>query len=493
MKYIVITAKHHDGFAMFRSSHPYNIVDATPFGRDPMAELAEACAKRGIKLCFYYSQAQDWHAPGGAGHWEQGEDWHKQAVADEEFARYLEEKVKPQVRELLTQYGPIGLIWFDTPVFIKPEQSRELRDLVHELQPDCLVSGRVGNAFGDYGSMGDNQIPCGPVDGDWETPATINDTWGYKSYDHNWKSVGELLYLLVDLTSKGVNYLLNVGPTAEGVIPQPSVERLLAIGQWLDVNGEAIYATRPSPFPYEFEWGRVTAKDNRLFLLFFDWPARFHLSGLRNQVQRAYLLADPATDLPCEQSHHPAEDRHTLVLTLPAQPPDPHVSVVALELDGPADVNTTPQQQASGKVALPAHLADVHRSADSELTLTNTGVVALWKTTDDWLSWRFLVDRPGQFTVRCIMGSTLHGRSTAAPHQVRITVAGQTVSGTLTNDEPVASPRAQYYPEHATTLGEVALQAPGQYHLELRAEQIAPEAPHGLTLAAIELVPTPSL
>jgi len=139
MKYLVITSKHHDGFAMFDSPcNEYNIVDATPFGRDVMAELAEACQREGIRLCFYYSQAQDWHAPGGAGHWEQadGPDWNKQTITDEDFAQYLKDKAAPQVRELLTQYGPICLIWFDTPVFIKPEQSRELADLVHELQPD---------------------------------------------------------------------------------------------------------------------------------------------------------------------------------------------------------------------------------------------------------------------------------------------------------------------------------------------------------------------
>ncbi|MCD6359544.1 MAG: alpha-L-fucosidase [Armatimonadetes bacterium] len=491
MKYMVITAKHHDGFAMFHSPcNPYNIVDATPFGRDVMAELAEACARRDIKLCFYYSQAQDWHAPGGAGHWEQmeGNDWHQQAVTDEEFAQYLEEKAKPQVRELLTQYGPIGLIWFDTPVFIKPEQSRELRDLVHELQPDCLVSGRVGNAFGDYGSMGDNQIPCGPVEGDWETPATINDTWGYKSWDHNWKSVGDLLYLLVDLTSKGVNYLLNVGPTAEGEIPQPSVERLEAIGRWMDVNSEAIYGSSPSPFPYEMEWGRITARGDKLYLLFFDWPRDFRLAGLRNEVRRAYLPADPETDIPLRQSHDRDADRHSLTLDLPADAPDEHVSVVALELDGPADVNPTPQQQSSGRVSLPAHLAEMHRSEGSEITLTNTGIVAMWQDTGDRLSWSFMVDRPGEFDVRLILGST-HARSAAAPHQVSVTVDGQTVAGTLTNDEEVATPRAQYFPERATTLGRVTLDAPGEHTIELRAEHISDESAHGLTLAAMELTP----
>ncbi len=249
-KYIVITAKHHDGFAMYRSAvSKYNIVDATPFGRDPMKELAEACRRHGLRLCFYYSQAQDWHHPDGAGNtWDYDE-------SNKNFARYLDDLAKPQVREILTQYGLIGLIWFDTPMKMTREQSIEFRDLVHELQPQCLVSGRVGNDVGDYRSMGDNQIPVKVLDYDWETPVTLNDTWGFKKDDQNWKSTQTLIRQLVDVVSKNGNYLLNVGPTAEGLIPQPSVNRLIELGKWLRTNGEAVYGARPSPFPYEFDWG----------------------------------------------------------------------------------------------------------------------------------------------------------------------------------------------------------------------------------------------
>ena len=171
-KYLVITAKHHDGFCMFKSNlTSYNIVDATPFGRDPMKELAEACRRHGIGFCFYYSQTQDWHHPGG-----DGNDWDYDESA-RDFDGYVEDYVKPQVRELLTNYGPIGLIWFDTPKRMTSEQSRGLVDLVHQLQPECLVNGRVGNHLGDYASTRDNLIPLEQlVEMDWETPATINDT-----------------------------------------------------------------------------------------------------------------------------------------------------------------------------------------------------------------------------------------------------------------------------------------------------------------------------
>lgn len=491
MKYLVITAKHHDGFAMYHSpSCPYNIVDATPFGRDPMQELAAACARHGLKMCFYYSQAQDWHAPGGAGHWElaEGAPWWSQTVEAEAFAQYLEDKVKPQVTELLTQYGPIGLIWFDTPVVITREQSVALRELVHSLQPDCLVSGRVGHGVGDYGSLGDNQIPRGPVSGDWETPATLNDTWGFKSDDHNWKPVKDLLYLLVDLTSKGVNYLLNVGPTGLGEIPPPSVNRLQAIGRWMDVNGEAIHGTSPNPFPFEFEWGRITVKGERMYLLFYEWPARFELSGLRNQVKRAWLLAEPATAVPCRQSVDTALDHHRLTLDLPAAPDD-LVSVVCLELDGPADVDASLVQQPTGAVDLPAYLAERHDTEAARLSVTNSGTIHGWKSPDAWLSWRFKLLRPGKYLVKGVLGSQHHDQAARPGPSVRVEIAGQSVSGVLGLNERIMSPRAQYFPEHATALGEVTLAEPGWVEVALRAVDIPAECGEGLTACAVMLTP----
>ena len=341
MKYLVITAKHHDGFCMFDSpSNPYNIVNRTPFKRDPMKELAEACAKRGIKMCFYYSQALDWHAPGGAGHWDEvgtGKEWLSYARPPEDFRKYLDDVVKPNLRELLSNYGPIGLIWFDTPVMINKEQSEELRDFVHALQPECLVSGRVGHDVGDYGSLGDNEHPAGRVEGAWETPATLNDTWGFKSDDHNWKSLEFLLELLVNCASKGVNYLLNVGPTAEGVIPQPSVDLLKQVGAWLDRNGEAIYGTVASPFPSYPDWGRVTLKGETLYLLVKQWPeGGLKLEGLRNEVRGVRVLGAPEAKVGI------TKEGDTLALLLPADAPEEIVSVVALDIDGAPDVKELP-------------------------------------------------------------------------------------------------------------------------------------------------------
>jgi alpha-L-fucosidase len=326
-QYLVITAKHHDGFCMFDSRvTDYDVVDATPFGRDPLKELAAECARQGLRLGFYYSQTQDWHHPDG-----DGNDW-DYAEAGKDFAGYVERYVKPQVRELLTNYGPVCLIWFDTPRRITAQQSRELVDLVHQLQPDCLVNGRIGNALGDYAEASDNAIPDALPDADWETPATINDTWGFRQDDHHWKPPAVLIQKLVDSASKGGNYLLNVGPTAEGEIPQPSVDRLLAVGEWLAPNGEAVYGTRPGPIQGA-GWGRSTARPGRVYLHVFDWPAggTLHLplpggaAGPRagGRVTRATLLA--GGDLPCTVA------AQGVTVQGPAEAPDPADSVVVLE------------------------------------------------------------------------------------------------------------------------------------------------------------------
>ena len=323
-KYIVITSKHHDGFCLYHSKVTrYNIVDATPFGRDPLKELAAECERQGIKLGFYYSQTQDWHHPDG-----DGNDWDYDESA-KDFAGYIEGYVKPQVRELLTNYGPVAVLWFDTPKHITAEQSRSLVELCHRMQPDCLVCGRIGNALGDYASANDNAIPTHPVDADWETPATINDTWGFKADDHNWKSTSELVHELVDVVSKGGNYLLNVGPTAEGIIPQPSVDRLLGMGKWLEGNGEAVYGTEPGPLQ-GLGWCRSTAGRGKVYLHVFQWPRDgvLIIPRLDQEISGAYLLGGgPQASLPLM-----VEGNETRIQGQ-ASVPDPVDSVVVLETE----------------------------------------------------------------------------------------------------------------------------------------------------------------
>lgn len=227
-RYIVLTSKHHDGFCLWHTELTgYNSVEATPFGRDVVGELADECRRQGMPFGLYYSQTQDWHHPDG-----DGNDWDYDE-AGKDFDGYIEHYVKAQVRELLTGYGPLCLMWFDTPRRISRKHSRELVELVHELQPSCLVNGRIGNGLGDYATATDNFVPADVVDGEWETPVTINDTWGFRADDHNWKPADALLDILATAASRGGNVLLNVGPDGEGRIPEPSVRCLEEIGRRL--------------------------------------------------------------------------------------------------------------------------------------------------------------------------------------------------------------------------------------------------------------------
>jgi alpha-L-fucosidase len=339
MKYMTISAKHHDGFAMYHSpSSTYNIVDATPFKRDPLKELADACAQEGIIFCIYYSQLQDWHHPHA-----EGNAWDYPSNGSKNFATYMEEKVKPQLRELLKNYGPIGLMWFDTPYEMPKAFCEEIVSFVHAIQPNCIINGRIGYRLGDYRQMGDNMIPIQAYPDDWETPMTLNNTWGYKEYDHHWKSPAVVLRMLVDVVGKGGNFVLNVGPDASGIIPEPSVEILKTVGHWLHTYGDAIYETTAAPdFPYRADWGGFTAKPGKLFLHIFHWPreaGEIVLYGLKTKVLKAYFLADPAqSSVRFQQRYEIGRDEHRLIVYLPEQPLDPYDTVLALELDGDAEV-----------------------------------------------------------------------------------------------------------------------------------------------------------
>lgn len=342
MKYIVITSKHHDGFCLWDSKvTEWDVMDATPFQRDILAELAAACRKHKIKLCFYHS-IMDWHHPDAQAPFYP--NYNDTRRSNPNFDRYVETYLKPQLAELLANYGPLGVLWFDGE-WIKDwtePKGKALYAWLREIQPDLIINNRVGKGrkgmeglsrsdeyAGDFGTP-EQQVPATGLPGvDWETCMTMNDTWGYKSYDESWKSSEDLIRTLVETASKGGNFLLNVGPTPEGLIPQASVARLEAMGKWMAVNGESIYGTTASPIGRP-SWGRCTAKGDRLYLHVFDWPTDGKLSvELPNaEIVKAHLLADRTkARLPV------ATDGKTVVVSVPAQAPDAVASVVVLVVD----------------------------------------------------------------------------------------------------------------------------------------------------------------
>nr|WP_300884803.1 alpha-L-fucosidase [uncultured Schaedlerella sp.] len=299
MKYIVFTSKHHEGFAMWDSKcSDYNVVKATPYGRDIVRQFREACDKYDMKLGFYYSQAQDWHDPDGY--------IHRKDNSKKNYRAYLERKCFPQLRELLTEYGDVALIWFDTPMGTTKEESQKMVDLVKSLQPNCIVSGRIGNELGEYMTTGDNFIPRLPYEGDWEVPATLNDTWGFNKDDHKWKDPEEIIRLLVKINSRGGNYLLNIGPEASGHVPDESVRILDEVGKYVNENEEAIFGTkRVGIYAYELDWGMLTRKDHKLYVHVFKPRRRVELINIANKITGAYLVADKRelefkTSMTCE-------------------------------------------------------------------------------------------------------------------------------------------------------------------------------------------------
>jgi alpha-L-fucosidase len=339
MKYIVITSKHHDGFAMFKSNaSSFNIVDATPFKRDIIKELAEACKKYDIKFGLYYSQAQDWNHPGGAA---SGGYWDSAQIGS--MDKYLDEVSVPQVKEILSAYNP-SIIWWDTPTGMNKERAAKFAPLLNQY-PNVIYNNRLGGGISGDLETPEQYIPATGIPGkNWESCMTMNNTWGYKSDDNNWKSAETLIRNLIDIASKGGNYLLNVGPTAEGVIPQASIDRLKQIGTWLKVNGESIYGVNASPFTY-LSWGRATQKNNKLFLHVFNWPVDGKLKlPLQNEVVKAYFLANQTNLIFTREGNY-------LVIQLPTQSIDKIATVITLELKGDAKTSLVEAIPSIGKMA----------------------------------------------------------------------------------------------------------------------------------------------
>ncbi len=346
MKYIVITTKHHDGFCMFDTkATDYNIVKATPYGKDVLRALSRECKRQGVKFCTYYS-IMDWHHPsqfpgksktGGLAY--NPSQMHPERKA--EYIAYM----KQQLRELISNYDT-AVLWFDGEWcdWWTEADGKDLYAFLRKLKPSLIVNNRVGKGrkgmegmstsaeyCGDFGTP-EQQIPPSGFPGvDWESCMTMNDTWGFKRNDDHWKSRQQLIRNLADAASKGGNFLLNVGPTSGGLIPPPSVERLEAVGRWIKVNSEAIYDTKASPFEKQLPWGRVTRKSDRLYLHVFDWPAehKLFLPPIQGKVTGAYLLADPN-----KRALEVLQTKTEVKIVVPSVAPDANDSVVVVKIQG---------------------------------------------------------------------------------------------------------------------------------------------------------------
>lgn len=414
MKYIVITSKHHDGFCLWDSKLTDWDIMGSPFKRDVLKELAAECKKEGIVLCFYHS-IMDWHNP----------DYLPRRAWDDRLGGNMDAYnayLKGQLKELLTNYGRIGILWFDGQWEQTWNHARgmDLYSYVRSLQPNIIINNRVDKGglmggkeehAGDYGTP-EQEIPANGLPGvDWESCMTMNDTWGFKKNDSNWKSAKTLVENLVDCVSKGGNYLLNVGPTALGEIPGPSVDRLAEVGSWLRKNGEAIYGAQAGPFTRPFKWGRVTQKPGKLYVHVFDRSlSEVQIPGLKTRFTKAYRLSD--------KQALPAFAQDTL--KLPSDP-DSMVGVYVLEYQGALDVEPyTIRQAVDGTVNLPAAEADLQGGVQYE---ANKDCIGYWTNADAVVRWTFDLKTAGNYNLTVELACP----DDAAGSEVQIEIGGDQV------------------------------------------------------------------
>jgi alpha-L-fucosidase len=444
MKYITLTAKHHDGFALWDSkASDYNVSRYTHPKRDIVAELAAACKKHGIRMCLYYSHWVDWEHEYGWTH-----EREITGLDPKNYDRYWQEKVIPQIRELLTGYGEVSMLWFDmwlhhSSTVVTKEQLLQLKSLIRELQPDCLVNSRLGLSVEedpdvDFKTLGDNQLGSRKEDFPWQSPGTVAHSWGYHSAETAWKSTTVLLKSLIGNVSLNGNFMLNIGPRANGDVPYEIEQRLLEIGDWLAVNGESIYGAEAFESDKNLhDWGRITMKQSdgktRLYLHVYNWPLnkRLPLSGITTAPAKIYLLADKQR-LPLPHTHGgPFTD-----IKLPALQPDKYVSVVVAEYDGtPETVQGLAGISTDGGYSLTCDNLAGDETLQTERTSRGGTVPShVVIKTPRRLTWRFYVDTPGDKTVDVsysYQGKSTGGKITCLMPGVKIAHAieptGQTV------------------------------------------------------------------
>jgi alpha-L-fucosidase len=412
MHYLVITSKHHDGFAMYPSGvSDFNIHQQTPFQRDPMAELSAACKKYGLKFGFYYSHAFDWEHPDAPGNdWEYknpggdsnlygGREWydiHPELLV--KAKKYVDEKAIPQIQELIRKYHP-DILWFDTPQKLPLSENIRILKAIRSIDSTVVVNGRLvrfaDSNFGDYKNTADRPAEFYPVNGDWEAIPTTNESYGYSKFDSSHKPVSHFIRLIANAASRGGNLLMNIGPKGDGSFDERDKKILRGIGEWMNKNRESIYGTKASPLPLH-SWGVSTIKANKLYLHIFHWPGngKLYISGLKSSIGNIYLLADPK-----KQFKFSKINGRDVIIQLPLKAIDTINTVIVVELKNKLQTDSIRYVSAAIPVTrLLAYDAVLHGDGFSFGDgKANRYYVEGWKTKDQNLTWNFRTTEAASF------------------------------------------------------------------------------------------------
>ena len=486
MEYVVFTTKHHEGFSMYATKvSDYNIVDATPFKRDAFGELAAACRRHGLKIGLYYSQSLDWHERDAADPVDResgrrsslanhgmkwGNSWDFPDIAGKDIDRYLKAKVYPQLRELLTNYGEIFVLWFDCPWCMTKEQTLELKDFVKSLQPHVLISSRIGHGLGDFGSLGDNLTLAGKSDALLESPVTLNDTWGFKYDDHNWKTGYRVVCELAQTISCNANMLLNIGPRPDGRFPDASSDVLREVADWRRRTGFAIRGTSASPFAQAMPWGWCTVASGNVlqFVVRSTWSNDLEVCGIRNAVR--------ACTLPFEKAGE------TLRIRLPASD-SCMPRVVRVTLDGAPDVDTRLMPQNGELILLPKSGGRaLSCDATSRCRVTEHGTLTDWARPGDGISWKVHFPEAGRYGVSVRTETWAHARAWEDGRTAEISIGGERLTGVLRKDRDLPHTA---YDRAESDFGVVDVRAAGDSEVVLRTVRTTEMAKYQDVLALV--------
>jgi alpha-L-fucosidase len=479
MKYVTITAKHHDGFALWNSQvSDYDVYDHTSPHRDIIQELSQACKKHGLKLGLYYSHWVDWEHPDG---WDHSKEIN--GISPESYDRYWQEKVIPQMRELLTNYGPIGIIWFDmwihhSKTIVTKEQLLQLKEMIRELQPNCLINSRLGLSVEedtdvDFQTLGDNQLGSAKKNYPFQTSATVAHSWGYHARDTEWKSTTTLLNSLINNVSLNGNFMLNIGPRANGEVPYEIEQRLLEMGQWLKTNGESIFGCEAFDLPKDqHDWGRITCKQvstdqYKLYLHVYNWPIdqKITLTGPTNRPVKVYQLADK------HRSSLPFVFNEVVTsIDLPPTQPDPYVSVLVVEYDSKPEIKEglVARSVSGGHLLTPRNVSNA--KGDQKITVSQRfGSIPEHVFIDDNAEylWDVYLDQPGRIKINV----SYSYQEPEPDGNITLTIQDSSLEHTIQpTGKYVGEPNQNWEIDsfNASFLGEIEIAKKGFYKIQLK-------------------------